>query len=150
MRRLPSPFNATIAPVRPRATASDICGYCAQLHSASLIGSKIGGATQMTEFTSSRSGESVEMPAGESFQISLPENPTTGFQWNITATGKPVTIFVGDDFHPASGVGGQGTHYWRFRTAQAGEGEIRMVLQRSWKTPAETQKSFTLRVVVKP
>jgi inhibitor of cysteine peptidase len=90
------------------------------------------------------------MSAGESFQISLPENPTTGFQWNITGTGEPVTIFVGDDFRPSSGVGGQGTHYWRFRTTQAGEAEIRMVLQRSWKTPAEIPKSFTLRVVVKP
>ena len=89
------------------------------------------------------------MSAGQSFRISLPENPTTGFQWNITGTGKPVTILVGDDFHPSTGVGGQGTHYWRFRTAQVGEAEIRMVLQRSWKTLAEIPQYFTLRVVVK-
>jgi hypothetical protein len=39
---------------------------------------------------------------------------------------------TGEDFRPSTGVGGQGIHCWRFRTIQAGESEIGMVLKRSW------------------
>jgi len=104
----------------------------------------------MLQFTASQTGESAEVPKGESFQISLPENPATGFRWKITASGEPVSKMTGDDFHPSTGVGGQGIHRWQFRAIQAGESEIAMVLQRSWEAPAEPAQSFTLRVVVKP
>jgi inhibitor of cysteine peptidase len=102
----------------------------------------------MLQFTASKTGESAELPKGESFEISLPENPATGFRWKITATGEPVSTMTGEDFRPSTGVGGQGIHCWRFRTIQAGESEIGMVLKRSWGAPAEPAQSFTLRVVV--
>src|ERR1035437_5042234 len=83
----------------------------------------------MLQFTASKTGESAELPKGESFEISLPENPATGFRWKITATGEPVSTMTGEDFLPSTGVGGQGIHCWRFRTIQAGESEIGMVLR---------------------
>ena len=102
----------------------------------------------MLQFTASQTGKSAEIPKGESFEISLPETPATGFRWKITAAGDHVGTLTGEDFRPSPGVGGQGIHCWRFRTIQAGESEIAMVLQRSWGTPAEPAQSFTLRVVV--
>ena len=102
----------------------------------------------MLQFTASQTGDSAKLPKGESFEISLPENPATGFRWKITATGEPVSKMTGEDFHPSTGVGGHGIHYWRFRTTQAGESQIEMVLRRSWGAPAEPEQSFTLRVVV--
>jgi inhibitor of cysteine peptidase len=104
--------------------------------------------SHMLQFTASQTGESAKLPKGESFEISLPENPATGFRWKITAAGEPVSTMTGEDFRPSTGVGGQGIRCWRFRTLQAGESEIGMVLQRSWGAPAEPEQSFTLRVVV--
>ena len=104
----------------------------------------------MVQFTAAKTGESSEIKKGESFEISLPENPATGFRWKIIATGEPVSRMTGEDFHPSAGVGGQGIHCWRFRTAEVGESEIRLVLQRSWEAPAESAQSFALRVVVTP
>jgi inhibitor of cysteine peptidase len=104
----------------------------------------------MLQFTASQAGESAKLPKGESFEISLPENPATGFRWKVTATGKPVCAMTGDEFRPSAGVGGQGIRSWRFRTIQDGTIEIRMVLRRSWQAPAEPAKSFTLRVIVTP
>lgn len=104
----------------------------------------------MLQFAASKTGGSAEVPKGESFEISLPENPATGFRWKITSTGQPVSTMTGEDFHPGTGVGGQGIHRWRFHTTQAGESEIGMVLQRAWETPAEPAQSFTLRVIVAP
>jgi inhibitor of cysteine peptidase len=102
----------------------------------------------MLQFAASKTGTSAEIPKGESFEISLPENPTTGFTWKITANGEPVSKMMGDDFHLGAGVGGPGVHIWRFRTIDTGESEIKMMLQRSWGPPAEPEQSFTLRVVV--
>jgi inhibitor of cysteine peptidase len=104
----------------------------------------------MHHFTASETGRSASLRKGESFEISLPENPSTGFRWKITETGEPVSTMTGNDFHPSTGVGGEGVHRWRFRTVRVGESEIRMVLQRSWELSAEPARSFTLRVVVKP
>jgi inhibitor of cysteine peptidase len=104
----------------------------------------------MLRFTVSKSGESAEIQKGESFEISLPENPATGFQWKITVSGEPVCTMTGDDFRPTPGVGGEGMHCWRFRTIQAGEREIVMALQRFWEAPEKAARMFTLRVVVKP
>jgi inhibitor of cysteine peptidase len=104
----------------------------------------------MLQFTASGTGESAEIPKGESFEISLQENPSTGFRWKLTAAGEPVSTLSGDDFRPGIAVGGQRIHRWRFRTVQAGEGEIRMVLQRSWEAPAKPTQTFALRVVVRP
>jgi predicted secreted protein len=104
----------------------------------------------MTRFTLSQTGKSAKLPKGESFEISLPETPATGFRWKITATGEPVSTMTGEEFRPSTGVGGQGIHFWRFRTIHEGESEIGMVLQRSWEAPAEPAQSFTLRVIVTP
>jgi inhibitor of cysteine peptidase len=104
----------------------------------------------MLRFTASQTGRSVNLRKGESFEISLPENPTTGFRWKITAAGEPASAMTDEDFHPDARVGGSGIHAWRFRAVQQGESEIRMVLQRSWETPAEPAQAFTLRVIVNP
>jgi inhibitor of cysteine peptidase len=106
--------------------------------------------SHMLQFDASKTGESAKLNKGESFEISLPENPATGFRWKITATGEPVITMTGEDFRPSTGVGGQGIRFWRFRTEQPGESEIRMVLQRSWERPAKPAQSFTLRLVVTP
>src|SRR5450631_4023974 len=96
----------------------------------------------MFQFTAAQTGECAELAKGESFEISLRENPTTGFRWKFTATGEPVSTMTGEDFRPGTGVGGRGIHCWRFRTLQAGESEIRMVLQRAWGAPAEQRNSL--------
>ena len=104
----------------------------------------------MHRFTASNTGKSAKLPIGESFEVSLPENPTTGFRWKITAGGEPASTMTDEDFHPGTRVGSPGVHNWRFKAIQDGESEIRMVLQRSWESPAEPAQTFTLRVIVEP
>src|ERR1017187_1509529 len=100
----------------------------------------------MLRFTASNTGKSAEVRKGESFEISLPENPATGFRWKLTTAGKPVSTMIGESFRPGAGVGGEGNHSLGFRTTRAGEGEIGMLLRRSWKAPGESAQSFSLRV----
>ena len=103
----------------------------------------------MLHFTASDNGKSAALQEGETFEISLPENPATGFQWKITAAGEPASKLIDEDFHPGDHVGGQGVHAWRFRAVRQGESVIKMDLRRSWEAPAEPTQSFTLRVLVR-
>ena len=85
---------------------------------------------------------------GESFEISLAENPTTGFRWQVLAEGEPVCQMVADDFRGGSAPGEPGIHRWQFQTVQAGAAEIRMDLQRPWARAKKPVKSFSLHVQV--
>jgi inhibitor of cysteine peptidase len=103
----------------------------------------------MLKFTASEDGTSARLAKGEYFEISLPENPTTGFRWETTAASEPVYKLIHENFQPGTPVGRQGIHTWQFRAIRPGEGEIRMALRRSWETPGEPIQSFSLRVFVK-
>jgi predicted secreted protein len=102
----------------------------------------------MLQLTISKTGETVDVSRGESFEVSLPVSPATGFRWKITANGEPVSRMTAEEFHPGTEVGGQGIHTWQFRAVHAGETHINLVLQRSWEAPNEPAQTFTLRVVV--
>jgi predicted secreted protein len=102
----------------------------------------------MIHFTASEANVPAAIPRGEAFEISLPENQSTGFRWKVTAAGEPVARITDDTFQPARAVGGAGTHHWRFQTTRTGEAEIRMILQRSWEASGHAAQSFTLPITV--
>jgi predicted secreted protein len=103
----------------------------------------------MLEFHESDAGEhEAQVPLGDSFEISLRENPTTGFRWKMHAGAEPVCSLTEDEFQPGRLPGAGGIHRWRFLAAQAGETRIRLSLERSWRQDAEPSKTFGLRVRV--
>ena len=104
----------------------------------------------MRRFTEADNGQRAQIAAGESFEMSLPENPATGFHWKVISGGEPVCSLTNDRFEPASGVGGQGIHHWRFRAREPGTGEIHFALQRSWESPVASGRSVTLKFRVTP
>jgi inhibitor of cysteine peptidase len=101
-------------------------------------------------FEESAAEQSAELAAGESFEISLRENPTTGYRWSLTAGGEAACVLSGDEFEPGQAPGAGGIHRWRFRAAQAGEVRIEFALKRRWAQADAPAKSFALRVKVNP
>jgi len=102
----------------------------------------------MRQFTDSAKGERAEIPLGQSFEIALTENPSTGFRWRLNAGGSPLCAITLDEFDPSPGIGSQGRHFWRFDAKKTGETEITIVLQRSWTPAAPPAQTFNLRVAV--
>ena len=103
----------------------------------------------MLQFSLSTTGQEAELSCSASFEISLPETPGTGFQWQMIENGEPVCKVTHEDFQPSVGVGGQGSRHWQFQAVRVGAAEIRMALRRSWERSAAPAQSFTLRLVVK-
>lgn len=98
----------------------------------------------------SSNGQVVEARIGETIEIRLPENPTTGFRWHLTADGSPACSLIHDDFSaPAGPPGRGGVHTWRFEALRAGECDIELRHRRRWETPSERERTFTILVQVK-
>jgi predicted secreted protein len=92
-------------------------------------------------------GHEVELTVGDVLELRLKENPSTGFQWTIEASPEPACVLEHDEFenrHPAPG--GEGTHCWKFRAAQKGDGRLHMLYHQSWNKNSETTFAMTVRV----
>ena len=96
----------------------------------------------------SADGREIEVAVGDEFDITLDENPTTGFRWRVTSDGSPACALARDEFNaPNEARPGQGgSHTWQFRAVRAGPGQIQMSYARGVEGSAS--RDFTLRVRV--
>ncbi len=96
-------------------------------------------------------GREITLAEGETLQISLPENPTTGFRWSIESSGEPACSLIDSSFEPAGGPPGAGGHHrWRFAAVRSGQARIALAYGRPWahgQAPARTF-SVTVRVAL--
>lgn len=101
----------------------------------------------MERLDQSADGREIELAAGQEFELTLDENPTTGFRWRVTADGSPACALVKDEFRaPDEGRPGQGgSHVWQFRADRAGQGRIEMSYARA---AGDAARTFTLRLRV--
>ena len=95
----------------------------------------------------------IELPVGQMLEVSLPENPTTGYRWQVAQGGEPVCSLVRDAFDPPGDrdggqrLGRAGRHRWQLRAAHPGVGQIELVSRRPWgDQPAARRFTLTVRV----
>jgi inhibitor of cysteine peptidase len=96
-------------------------------------------------------GRELKLKVGQVLRVTLPENRTSGYAWQIEQNGAPVCTLIHDAYiapggDPATHVGSPGTHEWRFRADAAGVASIEMQLGRRWESKAA--KRFSLRLLV--
>ena len=95
-------------------------------------------------------GQTLEASPGQTVEICLEENPTTGFRWRMAQAGGPVGTLLRDAFEPGRQAPGQpGTHRWQFKIAAAGSGPVRFVYRRSWEDDSAAARVFTVTLSVK-
>ena len=92
---------------------------------------------------------SVEATVGDSLVIALPENGTTGYQWNVSATGDAVVVDSDEFAPPESGApGATGRRMVTLRATRPGNAVVTMRLERPWETLAAKRRR--LAVTVRP
>ena len=101
----------------------------------------------MERLDESADGREIELAEGQELELTLVENPTTGFRWRVTADGSPACALVSDEFRaPDEARPGQGgSHVWQFRAVRAGECRIALSYARAG---GDAARAFTLRVRV--
>lgn len=88
--------------------------------------------TQGPMFGPQDNGKNVSVPAGTGFTLCLPENPTTGYMWNMTLPQGLVidkTEFIAPD---TKLVGAGGTREWVFSSNEKGITVVHAEYRRPW------------------
>lgn len=101
-------------------------------------------------FGNDSNGQTVDVRAGSVFKVILPENPTTGYSWDMNTSEGIVKLsdqYIPDD---SSGmrVGSGGSHIWEFKAAEAGEQWVQGVYRRPWEGMKSDDKRYSLVVNV--
>jgi len=99
--------------------------------------------------TEEDSGKTVEVDVGENLELSLPENATTGYRWEIENLDNKVISVKDEDYQPSSGkVGSGGAKKWSLKAVAPGKTECRLKLWRQWEGNSSVQKRFSVMLVV--
>jgi inhibitor of cysteine peptidase len=81
------------------------------------------------------------------FELSLAENPTTGYRWEFKSNGEPVCKLVSTGFDASSGgVGRGGTRLWQFQVVESGVAKIELAYRRAFEPDKPPAKAFNLTV----
>jgi len=91
-------------------------------------------------------GSSVPVSVGTELDLTLAENPTTGYRWQIAQEPTPCCVLLGDRFVPGQRTGAPGLHTWRWRAAKPGTARLEMQLRRQWGGAGQT---FAVTFVVR-
>jgi inhibitor of cysteine peptidase len=93
-------------------------------------------------------GSDVAIRPGESIRISLPENATTGFSWEIDRYADAcIEALARESSYPAGGaVGSAGRVAFTFKGKKPGQGEIALVHRRPWEKNQPPIAEFHVRI----
>jgi len=111
-----------------------------------------GSSEQSTrQLTEADNGRSIELKVGDELEVTLPGNPTTGFQWEVSDVDSVILTPIGDpEFVPASnavGSGGQVT--LRFEAVGTGQTELKLIHHRPFEENVAPIQTFEVSVTVK-
>ncbi|MCC7519701.1 MAG: protease inhibitor I42 family protein [Verrucomicrobiae bacterium] len=107
-------------------------------------------AAPQTRFTDS--SQPIEVVGGQSFEIVLESNPTTGYSWTLAKrlVNRVVTL-AGNEYRPkdSSLTGASGLEIWTFVARHEGATTISLAYRRPWEKEQTPAKVCTFRVVVR-
>ena len=94
----------------------------------------------------------MEARTGEDFTITLPANPTTGYQWQLAEPlNKNMIQFVNSEyFADKTGLAGAGgKQVWRFKACTAGRTDITFKYVRPWEKKISPEREKKFIIVIK-
>jgi len=105
----------------------------------------------VNQITEESNGTEIDLATGETVEVRLEENRSTGYKWVLESSSKAaeaIFALVGDSFEKGEAIGQPGTHRWEFRAERAGSGTISLSYQRPWEESQSPARAFTLKVRV--
>lgn len=100
--------------------------------------------------TEEDAGSTVRLAIGDTVEVVLDGNPTTGFTWETAALDESVLKQLGQpEFQPESeliGAGGEFT--FRFEAVGSGQTTLQLVYHRPWETHVARERTFEVTVEV--
>lgn len=105
------------------------------------------------KLTEADNNKTVQVVLQQEIELRLRENPSTGYEWHITANNTDILQPTDDQYKTDRGSEGRdgagGTHTWHFKMLKAGTAELQMVNSRSWEKDSKGTSGFKITIVVK-
>ncbi len=106
--------------------------------------------------TDADKGGTVHLKAGDTLELRLASNPTTGFMWYLKKESTPLLKLTGQsETKPPEPVAGQPTmvgqpivQVFEFLAKQPGDGVLLLHYVRSWDPSSADEQQFQVNVVV--
>ncbi len=105
----------------------------------------------------SQAGKSVSVHPGQSVEIKLAANATTGYQWmetsfNTFSSSPAVLERIGSEYHPSQAgnvaVGTGGTYLSKFKAVEKGRVKITLKYIRPWESQTPAAKTLSFEIIV--
>jgi predicted secreted protein len=104
----------------------------------------------MVQLTELDSNSQVDLRVGDTLVIRLPENPGTGYRWNIANIDDPLVRIDDSEFTqtPGSGIGGGGFRIFTLSAQGPGVAWLSLKKRRPWEgdAPPIGQFDVTLNI----
>lgn len=96
-------------------------------------------------------GASVQLKIGDTLEVHLRSNPTTGYMWYVHPRSTPLLKLVGQSQTQAQqpGVGRPIVQVFWFQAAVVGDGILLLHYVRAWEKPLPSEEQFDLRVSIR-
>lgn len=100
---------------------------------------------------STDSGAELLLTDGDTFEVRLVENASTGYQWSVAGLPDTIELLDDDVVSPAPVIpGSQGLHRFRFVVRGSPSGRLAMELRRSWEQAGQPEDQFEVRIASTP
>lgn len=93
----------------------------------------------------------IEIEAGDTFIITLKENPSTGFSWHCTIDPETAISLVSDQFIVTESediVGAPGKHEFVFKATEAGKALLKFEYYQPWE-PENIEETYLFNFTVR-
>lgn len=114
----------------------------------SIISSSAQGETILSE---KDANSTVVLKVGEIFQVVLPGNPTTGYNWEMVSGNIAILRQIGErEFKRDSElIGSGGKFVFTFEAASPGQAIIRLIYHRPWERNIPPANTFEITTIIK-
>ena len=114
-----------------------------------VLGACAAGTDPM-RLTSRDNGSTVHVKQGETFEVALEGNPTTGYTWEVAGgSGDQVALQGQPEFKADSdALGSGGMMTLQFKAVQQGTAPLKLIYHRTFEPDVAPLESFEVTVVV--
>ena len=105
------------------------------------------------QLTDANNGGQVTVKVGQTINLQLDANPSTGFGWEVSQLDTTMLAQKGDKTYAPSSqnkplAGGGGWEYFHFTMQQKGETTLKLIYHRSWEKGVEPAKTFEVKIQI--
>lgn len=101
-------------------------------------------------FTDEQNGEQLNIALGDTLNLLLQANITTGYSWSVVAIDTAMLLKVGENYFGSNSeaVGSGGRQWYAFKTLSPGISSLKLAYKRPWESAETSASVFEVTVEV--